>query len=135
MAFNLNYRTIPGLTANSTGLASSQFLFVKLASTAGKVVAAGTLNSTTNPGTYIGVLMNAPAGGEEVEFADEGVVKVIAATSTIAIGDRVYSNSTGKATDAGTSDNGFFAGRALEAAAAANDIITIALVGNGGARY
>jgi hypothetical protein len=135
MAYVTDYKCIPGLTANSTGLSSSQFLFGKLASTAGKVVAPGTLNSTTNPGTYLGVIMNAPGAAEEVEFADEGIVKVIAATSTIVIGDRVYSNSTGKATDAGTTDNGFFVGRALTASAAANDIITIKLNGNGGARY
>jgi hypothetical protein len=135
MAYTQEYVTLAGLRANSTGLASSQFLFGKLATTAGRVVAAGTLNSTTNPGTVIGVIMNQPAAFEEVEFAVAGIVKVIAATSTIAIGDRVYSNSTGKATDAGTTDNGFFAGRALTASGAANDMIVVSLVGNGGARY
>jgi hypothetical protein len=135
MAFNQEYLTLAGLRANSTGLASSQFLFGKLASTAGVVIAAGTLNSTTNPAAYVGVIMNSPAAYEEVEFAIDGIVKVIAATSTIAIGDRVWSNSTGKATDAGTTDNGFFAGRALTASSAANDIITVKLNGNGGARY
>lgn len=134
MATFQQYTTLAGLRANSTGLANSQFLFGKLATTAGRVVAAGTLNSTTNPGTIIGVIMNQPGGNEEVEFAVDGIVKVIAATSTIAIGDRVYSNSTGKATDAGTTDNGFVAGRALTASAAANDIITVLLNG-GGARY
>ena len=135
MAYTLEYTTLPGLRANSTGLASSQFLVGKLASTAGRVVAAGTLNSTTNPASFVGIIMNKPEGNEEVEFAIAGVVKAIAATSTIAIGDRVYSNSTGKLTDAGTTDNGFFIGRALEAAGAAGDIITIALAGNGGGRY
>lgn len=136
MAIVGDYKTLPiALKANSTGLASSQYLFVKLASTAGRVVAPGTLNSTTNPGTFLGVLMNKPAGLEEVEFAYAGIVKVIAATSTIAIGDRVYSNSTGRATDAGTTDNGFYVGRALEAATAVADLITIELAGNGGDRY
>ena len=65
----------------------------------------------------------------------DGIVKVIAATSTIAIGDRVHSNSTGRATDAGTTDNGFYAGRALTASGAAGDIITIKLLGVGGDRY
>lgn len=134
MAIFQQYTTLAGLTANSTGLANSQYLFGKLASTAGKVVAPGTLNSTTNPTYVIGVIMNKPAGNEEVEFALTGIVKVIAATSTIAIGDRVYTNTTGKATDAGTTDNGFVAGRALTASAAAGDIITISLY-NGGARY
>ena len=129
------YKSLFGLKANSTGLASSQFLFGKLASTAGQVIAAGTLNSTTNPGTFLGVIMNAPGASEEVEFAYDGIVKVIAGTSTIAIGDRVWSNSTGKATDAGTTDNGFHAGRALTAASAANDLIMVKLNGNGGGRY
>lgn len=134
MAFNLNYQTIPGLTAGAD-LSSSQYLIGKLASTAGQVVIAGTLNSTTNPGAFVGVIMNKPASGEEIEFAVEGVTKAIAGTSTIAVGDRVWANSTGKLTDAGTTDNGFHLGRALEAASAANDIITIKLVGSGGSRY
>ena len=134
MAFTTQYQTIPGLKANSTGLASSQFLAVKLATTAGRVVAPGTVNTTTNPGYIVGILMNAPAGNEEAEVAVTGIVKAIAATSTIAIGDRVYTNTTGKLTDAGTTDNGFFLGRALEASAAAGDIVTIILNG-GGARF
>lgn len=134
MAFNNSYETLPGLVAASN-LSSSQFLVGKLASTAGKVAAAGTLNSTTNPTAFVGVIMNKPAAGEEVEFAINGIVKAIAGTSTIAVGDRVWSNSTGKLTDAGTTDNGYFLGRALEAAAAANDVITIKLAGNGGGRF
>lgn len=135
MPYNTKYSTIPGLRANSTGLASSQYLAVKLATTAGRVVAPGTLNSTTNPTYILGILMNSPAGNEEAEVAVGGIVKAVAATSTIAIGDRVYTNTTGKLTDAGTTDNGFFLGRALEAASAANDIITVILTGNGGARF
>lgn len=134
MPFNQDYEVLAGLTAGAN-LASNQFYAVKLASTAGKVVAPGTVNSTTNPGVFAGILMNAPASGEEAEFAIGGIVKAIAGTSTIAIGDRVWTNSTGKLTDAGTTDNGFFLGRALEAASAVNDLITIKLVGNGGSRY
>ena len=134
MAYVGRYDCIPGLRANSTGLANNQFFFGKLATTAGRVVAPGTLNSTTNPTYVVGVIMNKPAGNEEVEFAVDGIVKVVAATSTIAIGDRVYTNTTGKATDAGTTDNGFVAGRALTASGAAGDIITVQLYA-GGARY
>ena len=134
MAFTTDYATLPGLTATAS-LASAQFLVGKLASTAGQVVIAGTLNSTTNPAAFVGVIMNKPAAGEEVEFAIDGIVKAIANTSTIAVGDRVWANSTGKLTDAGTTDNGYFLGRALEAATAANDIITIKLAGNGGGRF
>lgn len=134
MAVNGNYRTLFGLTANAD-LSSNQFFFVKLASTAGKVVAPGTLNTTTSAAAIIGVLGNKPASGEEVEFIYDGVVKVVANTSTIAIGDRVYSNTTGKATDAGATDNGFFVGRAVTASAAANDIITVILNGANGSRF
>lgn len=135
MSYNTAYSTIPGLRANSTGLASSQYLAVKLATTAGRVVAPGTVNTTTNPTYIVGVLMNSPAGNEEAEVAYSGIVKAIAATSTIAIGDRVYTNTTGKLTDAGTTDNGFFLGRALTASSAANDIIAVLLTPGGGARF
>lgn len=135
MPYNLSYVCIPGVKANSTGLASSQYLVGKL-STTGTVVATGTaLNSTSGPAGIFGVIMNKPAGAEEVEFAVQGIVKAVANTSTIAIGDRVACNTTGKLTDVGTTDNVFFLGRALEAASAANDIIAIVLNGNGGSRY
>lgn len=134
MAFTTDYGTLPGVTA-AADLSAKQYLVGKLASTAGQVVIAGTLNSTTNPAAFVGVIMNKPASGEEVEFAIDGIVKAIAATSTIAVGDRVWANSTGRLTDAGTTDNGYFLGRALEAASAAADIITIKLAGNGGGRF
>ncbi len=133
MAFTTDYIALPGLKANSTGLASSQFYGVKLASTAGQAVLSGALNST-NAANCVGVLQNAPAGGEACEFAVSGVVKLKVATSTIAIGDRVGLNSTSLGTDAGTTDNGFFIGRALTASAAANDIISVLLL-PGGLRY
>lgn len=135
MAYGTDYDTLPGLVANSTGLATKQFSAIKLASTAGKAVIAGVQNSTTGPAMFIGVLQNEPGGGEEVEFAFRGICKMKVATSTIAIGDRVGVNSTGLGTDAGTTDNGFHIGRAITASGAANDIITVDLFGNGGLRY
>lgn len=130
MAFTTNYQTIPGLRANTTGLATSQFLFGKLASTAGQVVLAGALNSTTIATPCVmGVIMNKPAGGEEVEFAVAGIVKAVVATSTIIIGDPVGVNSTSKGTEVAETDNLAFIGRALEASSAANDIVTILLNG------
>jgi len=131
MAYNGIYATFPGLTANSTGLATSQFTVVKLASTAGKVVAAGALNSTTaltlGP---IGILMNTPAGLEEAEVAFSGIAKIKVATSTIIIGDHIGVNSTSLGTEAARTDNTSFIGVALQASAAANDIIAVLL--NGG---
>lgn len=135
MAYGTTYDTIPGLTANSTGLATSQFLAVKLASTAGQVVLAGALNTTTVAATYVGILQNAPGAGEEAEVAFSGICKMMVATSTIAIADRIGVNSTSKGTDAGATDNGAFVARALQASSAANDIITVDLAGNGGRRY
>lgn len=134
MAYNTDYDTIPGLVAGAD-LSSYQFYAVKLASTAGQVVLSGVLNSTTGPTTFVGVLQNAPASGEEVELAYRGLVKMKVATSTIAIADRVGVNSTSLGTDAGVTDNGFHIGRAIVASAAANDIITVDLFGNGGVRY
>ena len=132
MAWNGIYATFPTLTANSTGLATSQFTVVKLASTAGKVVAAGVLNSTTaltlGP---LGILMNDPAGYEEAEVAFSGIAKIKVATSTILIGDHIGVNSTSLGTDAARTDNTPFIGVALSASAAANDLVTVLL--NGGA--
>jgi len=130
MAYTTNYSTIPGLVANSTGLATSQFLFGKLASTAGQVVLSGALNSTTIAlPSVMGVIMNKPAGGGEVEFAVSGIVKVVVATSTIIIGDLVGINSTSKGNEVAKTDNLAFIGRALEASSASGDIISVLLLG------
>ncbi len=131
MAVNQSYRTWANVKANSTGLASSQFTWVKLASTAGQVVAAGALNSTTaltlGP---VGILMNAPAGNEEAEVAYDGIAKLKVATSTLIVGDHVGSNSTSLGTEAARTDNTAFLATAMETSGAANDIIRVLL--NGG---
>lgn len=131
MAYTTDYVALPGLVANSTGLATSQFLVVKLASTAGQCILNGT---AAGAGNVMGILQNAPAGGEACEVAVMGVAKLKVATSTIAVGDWVGSNSTSLGTDAGTTDNGSVLARALEASSAANDIISVLLI-PGGARY
>jgi uncharacterized protein DUF2190 len=130
MAIFSKYETIPGLRANTTGLATSQFLFGKLASTAGQVVLAGALNSTTVAVPCVmGVIMNKPGPGEEVEFAYRGIVKAMVSTSTLIIGDPVGVNSTSKGTEVAETDNLAFIGKALEASSAANDIISVLLEG------
>ena len=131
MAYETEGLTLPGFVANSTGLATSQFLAVKLASTAGQCV----LNATSVfAGNLVGILQNAPAGGEAALIQVSGVTKMIAATSTIAPGDPVGLNSTGRATDGGTTDNGAIVGKAVTAAGAAADIISV-LLKPGGDRY
>ena len=131
MAYAGEYNSFPNLKANSTGLASSQFTFVKLASTAGHVVAAGVLNTTTaltlGP---LGILQNAPAGNEEAEVAFSGIVKLKVATSTLIVGDHIGPNSTSLGAEKARSDNQPFAAVALAPSAAANDIVTVLL--NGG---
>lgn len=125
------YQTFFNVKANTTGLATKQFTFVKLASTAGQVVSSGVLNTTTaltlGP---IGILMNAPAASEEAEVAWSGIAKLKVATSTIIIGDHIGINSTSLGTEAARTDNTAFVAVALQASAAANDIITVLL--NGG---
>ena len=126
------YRTWFGVRANTTGLATKQFTFVKKASTAGQVVSAGVLNTTTlatmGP---VGILMNAPAGGEEAEVAYDGIAKLKVATSTLITGDHIGINSTSLGTEAARTDNIGFVAVAFEASSAANDIITVLLNGGG----
>ena len=131
MSFATEGLTIPGFVANSTGLATSQFLGVKIASTAGQCV----LNATsTFAGNLVGILQNDPAAGKEALIQVDGVTKMIAATSTILPGDPVGLNSTGRGTDGGTTDNGAIVGKALTAAGAAGDIFSV-LLKPGGDRY
>ncbi len=126
------YRTWFNVKANSTGLASKQFTFVKMASTAGQVVSCGVLNTTTaltlGP---VGILMNAPAGNEEAEVAYDGIAKLKVSTSTIIIGDHIGINSTALGNEAARTDNTAFVAVAQQASAAANDLIQVLL--NGGA--
>lgn len=133
MAVNQAYNTYANLKADSTGLASSQFTFVRLASTVGtpqNVKASGVLNSTTALTLQpLGVLMNAPAGNEEAEVAHEGIVKLKVATSTIVVGDHIAPNSTSLGAEAARTDNIAFSAVALESSSAANDIIKVKLVG------
>jgi len=131
MAYDHALLTLPGLRANSTGLATSQYLVGKLASTAGQVVLNGT---SAFAGNVVGLIMNKPGANEEVEFAVAGVAKIVVATSTIAIGDVIGCNTTSKGTDGSTTDNGSRLGKALQASAAANDIISVLLI-PGGWRY
>ena len=131
MAYDTEGLTLPGFVANSTGLATSQFLAVKLASTAGQVV----LNATSAfAGNLVGILQNQPAGGEAALIQVSGVTKMIAATSTIAVGDPVGLNTTGRATDGGTTDNGAIVGKCVIACNASADIISV-LLKPGGDRY
>jgi len=106
--------TIPGLVVVGT-LASKQFHFVKMASTAGTVVA---LTASTN--LVIGILQDKPsAAGEAATVAAVGVSLVVAGTSLITKGALLTPNSTGQATTGGV--RGY--ARAIEASNAIGDEI------------
>ena len=70
---------IPGLLAGAD-LSSSQFLAVKLASTAKEVI---TVNASTD--AAIGILQNNPADGEEAEVRFLGVSKMSQILLTLGI--------------------------------------------------
>lgn len=133
MAYEQVTLTLPGLRANSTGLATSQYKFGFVASTAGQVVIATALNTTTIATRIVGVINNAPGANEDVEFAVGGVAKVKIASTDVAIGDWLSVNSTAQALKTTTDNRGVVA-RALETATGTNDIISVLLI-PGNARY
>jgi hypothetical protein len=132
MAYSHVTLTLPGLTA---GEALTQFHVGRISKdTAGKVYLSDALNTTTVATQIHGVIQNAPAVGEEVEFAVAGISKIKIASTDVAIGDWLSVNSTAQALVTTTDNRGAIA-RALEAATGTNDIISALLVGAGGIRY
>lgn len=102
-------------------LSAAQYTFVKISGTGVVAVAAAT-------DTPIGVLLNDPASGETAEVAISGVVK-LKASAAITAGAAVGTTSTGTAVTvvAGTDTTKYLLGRAITAAGAAGDIITVAI--------
>ena len=132
-AFTDDYRTIPGLYT-ITDLSAAQFKAVKLLSTVGRIA----LIATSAPTQLTGyVLMNDPKGTSTApvpaEVAYEGIVKMIAGTSTINQGDKLGVNTTSQVVGT-TTDNRFVIGTAMGKSAAVGDIIPVQLI-PGGARY
>jgi len=72
--------------------------------------------------TMIGILQNKPESGENATIADEGISKVVAGAA-ITQGLHVTCNGSGRAAAVGSGDVAL--GRALEAAGADGDIISI----------
>ena len=120
MAITQEYGTIPFVVATGD-LSSYQYYVVKAGSTAGTVKVAGTAASDA----ILGVLQNDPASGEPAEVAAWGVAKAIAAAS-VTYGCKLTTNSTGQVA-ATTTDKDEIVAIALEASAAAGDIITVLL--------
>ena len=122
MAYGNQGLYISGLLAGAD-LSSSQYKLVKMASTAGEVVA---VSATTD--VCIGILQNAPADGEPAEVQVLGVSKVQAGATAITQGAILGWSSTARATArtaAGSRQNMI----GIEASAAAGDIVTVLLSG------
>ena len=112
---------IPGLLAGAD-LSDSQFLAVKLASTAGEVVV---VNATTD--VAIGILQNAPEDTEPAEIRILGVSKMKMAV-TVDQGDVLGWNTTGQGTSRANGGSRAF-GHAVETSVDAGDISTVLLTG------
>lgn len=112
---------IPGLLAGAD-LSSSQFLAVKLASTAKEVI---TVNASTD--AAIGILQNNPADGEEAEVRFLGVSKMKMAATIDAASDLGW-DSTGQGTARAQGGSRAF-GRVIEASTTEGDLSTVLLTG------
>lgn len=111
-----NYRTIPGATAGAD-LSAHQYKMVKVDST-GRYILNDTLGEPVD-----GVLMNIPESADDAaSVADRGIARVLSGAA-VAAGSRVMSDANGKGIVATTGK--FFRGRALTAATAADQIISV----------
>jgi len=121
MAYEGAQINLVGVTA-SADLSSHQWKFVVMGAT-------GIALNTTAGGVVNGVLQNKPAAlGREATVTMLGVTKV-KASAAIAKGANIMSTATGLAATATATNEAV--GTALEAATAANDIITCVLWGGG----
>jgi hypothetical protein len=112
---------VPGLLAGAD-LSAYQYRPVKLASTAGEVVAA-----TAVTDIVIGILQNDPTDGQAASIAGVGSITLAkAGTSVLTAGAMLTVNSTGLRPT--TTDNTAVCGRAITAASAAGDLIQITVL-------
>lgn len=121
MAYELSDSQVVLSIPAGADLSTKQYTFVKLSGST--VISAAA--ATDLP---IGVLLNDPASGETAAVAVSGVVK-LKASAAIAVGALVGTTSTGTGVTlvAGTDTTKYILGRAVTAAGAAGDIITVAV--------
>ena len=118
------YLSIEGMKATAD-LSSSQYLAVKLASTAhGVKICSSTLDAA------IGLLQNDPESGHPADVAYLGKAKGIANGSSVEIGSVLTCDTTGQL-EPTTTDNHVIIGQSLTDAGAAGDIIEVLLLGAG----
>ena len=122
MAYDQEGSAIKVTMAAGADLSSDQFKFVKV-SAADTVVRCN--GATDNP---LGILMNKPASGEAASVLIAGIGKVIAAASTVSNGSiQLGTDANGKAEAKTVVGTGRVVAQPLNAAAGANEIITVAV--------
>jgi hypothetical protein len=118
MSYSGQIINVPGLLAGAD-LSAYQYRPVKLASTAGEVIAA-----TAAADQVIGILLNDPTDGQAASIAAPGSITVaIAGTGVLNAGSFVTVNSTGIRPT--TTDNTSICGKAITAASTKGDQVTI----------
>ena len=121
MAYELSDSQVVLSIPAGADLSAKQYTFVKLSS-------ATVISAAAATDLPIGVLLNDPASGETAAVAVSGVVK-LKASAAISVGALVGTTSTGTGVSltAGTDTTKYILGRAITAAGAAGDIITVAV--------
>lgn len=121
MAYELSDSQVVLSIPAGADLSAKQYNFVKISGTGVILVAAAT-------DVPIGVLLNDPASGETAAVAVSGIVK-LEASAAITAGATIGTTATGTAITlaAGTDTTKYIVGRAITAAGAAGDIITVAI--------
>jgi hypothetical protein len=121
MAYELSDSQVVLSIPAGADLSAKQYTFVKISGTGVIAVAADT-------DVPIGVLLNDPASGETAAVAVSGVVK-LKASAAITAGAVIGTAAagTGVTRTVGTDTTKYILGRAITAAGAAGDIITVAI--------
>jgi len=121
MAYELSDSQVVLSIPAGADLSAKQYTFVKISGT-------GVIGAAAATDIPVGVLLNDPASDETAAVAVSGVVKVKASAAIVA-GVLVGTTATGTAVTlvAGTDTTKYILGRAITAAGAAGDIITVAI--------
>lgn len=121
MAYELSDSQVVLSIPAGADLSAKQYTFVKISGTGVISVAAAT-------DAPIGVLLNDPESGETAAVAVSGIVK-LKASAAITAGATIGTTATGTAVTlaAGTDTTKYIVGRAITAAGASGDIITVAV--------
>jgi hypothetical protein len=121
MAYELSDSQVVLSIPAGADLSAKQYTFVKISGT-------GVVSTAAVTDAPIGVLLNDPKEGETAAVAVSGVVK-LKASAAITAGAPIGTTNAGLGVTLvpGTDDTKYIVGRAITAAGAANDIITVAI--------